>query len=147
MSTTTFSHILIYLTDQRASGITVASQPIPQFTESNNFRIMKSDLETTRMLSRASYLGFHMCITVTWRCTSHTTIFSSVSMAIIFDFEHNISLSIAWPPFQTSMEDIFQHPKLVRVLSCFGWKIFLRLAFPTAVTSRSSAPLRVATHG
>ena len=58
MSTTTFPYILLYVTHKRASGITVASQPIPQFTNSNNFKFMKSDLETTRMLSHASYLGF-----------------------------------------------------------------------------------------
>jgi hypothetical protein len=58
MSTTTFPHILLYVTHKRASGITVASQPIPQFTNSINFKFMKSDLETTRMVSNASYLGF-----------------------------------------------------------------------------------------
>jgi hypothetical protein len=147
MSTSTFPYILLYFTHQTASGITDAYQPFPPFTNSNNFKFMKPDLETTQMLFHASYLGLPMYISVTWRCKSNTTMFSSVSMAIMFDSKQNISLSIGWRPFDTNMEDIFQHPMLVQMLSCFGWKIFLRSASPTAVTSRSSAPLRDATHG
>jgi hypothetical protein len=31
-----------------------------------------------------------------------------------FDFEHQLLVSFAWLPFRTCMEDIFQHPTLVR---------------------------------
>jgi hypothetical protein len=58
MSTTTFPYILLHVTHKRASGIAVASQPIPQFTNSKNSKFMKCDLETNRMISHASYLGF-----------------------------------------------------------------------------------------
>ena len=84
MFTTKFPYILLWVITKRASGITVASRHIPQFTSSNNFELMKCDLETTRMLSHASYLGPPVDITVIWRCTSPPTIFSSVSIGIMF---------------------------------------------------------------
>ena len=69
----------------RDSGITVARRPIPQLTSSNNSKLMKCDLETTRRISRASYHGSSVDIAVIWRCVSRTTIYSSVSMVMTFE--------------------------------------------------------------
>ena len=46
---------------------------------------MKCDLETTRMLSHASYHGSSIDIAVIWRCGSRTAIYSSVPMVITFE--------------------------------------------------------------
>ena len=58
MCTTTFPCILLRVITKNDSGIIVTRRPIPPLTNSNNSKLMKYDLETTRKLSHASYHGF-----------------------------------------------------------------------------------------
>jgi hypothetical protein len=62
-----------------------------------------------------------------------------------FNFEHQLLVSFAWLLFQTWMEDLFQHPKLVQNPRLIEENISYRLTTSRFAASCSSASLRDAT--
>ena len=80
-----FLCISLRVITKRDSRITIPRRPTLHLTSSNNSKLMKCDLETTRMLSRATHHGSPVYIAAIWRCASRTTIYSSVSMGITFE--------------------------------------------------------------
>ena len=85
MSTANSRHILLWSMTKRASKIAVVSRPTLQFTSSNNAKLMKCNLRDYPAAFQCVSYWFPFDSAVIWRCTSPTTIFSPVSIAIVFE--------------------------------------------------------------
>ena len=76
MPTTSSPCILLWVITERASRIPVAGEPIPQFTSSNNLKLMK--------YNQTDYQNvFSVEVVVSWRFTSPSTIYRVLSIFLM----------------------------------------------------------------